>query len=101
MVMSKAHLKAGHDRQVTKEEYQSVGSMALGERLAERLRAAGKRPYLIPVGGSNGLGTWGYVEAMREISEQAGEQPFTDIALVRSGASAAGSVSGVKIRQRC
>ena len=30
--------------QMTKEEYHSVGSVALGERLVERLRAAGRRP---------------------------------------------------------
>ncbi len=28
------------------------------EALAERLRAQGKRPYVLPVGGSNALGTW-------------------------------------------
>lgn len=60
-----------------------MGSVALGQRLVERLRAAGRRPYLIPVGGSNGLGSWGYLEAVREIELQAGERPFTDIALVR------------------
>ncbi|CAB4264863.1 unnamed protein product [Prunus armeniaca] len=30
----------------------------------------GRRPYVIPVGGSNSLGTWGYIEAIREIEEQ-------------------------------
>ena len=71
--------------QVTKEEYQSVGSVALGERLVERLRAAGRRPCLIPVGGSSGLGSWAYLEAVREIQAQQGDgRPFTDIAVVRS-----------------
>jgi len=69
--------------QVTKEEYQSVGSEELGRRVAERLRAAGRRPVVIPVGGSNGVGSWGYVEALRELEAQAGGQPFTDIAMVR------------------
>ena len=34
------------------------------------LAAQGERPYVIPVGGSNGLGALGYVDAMREIREQ-------------------------------
>jgi 1-aminocyclopropane-1-carboxylate deaminase/D-cysteine desulfhydrase-like pyridoxal-dependent ACC family enzyme len=31
---------------------------ALGELLAKKLKAEGKNPYVIPVGGSNSLGTW-------------------------------------------
>ena len=61
-----------------------MGSVALGERLVERLRAAGRRPCLIPVGGSSGLGSWAYLEAVREIQAQQGNgRPFTDIAVVR------------------
>src|SRR5512135_1778493 len=30
-------------------------------QVAAELAAAGRRPYLIPVGGSNALGSWGYV----------------------------------------
>ena len=63
-----------------------MGSVALGERLVERLRAAGQRPCLIPVGGSSGLGSWAYLEAVREIQAQQGDgRPFTDIAVVRFG----------------
>lgn len=38
--------------------------------LDEELRAAGRRPYLIPVGGSNGIGAVGYVVAVLELMEQ-------------------------------
>ena len=70
---------------MTKEEYQSIGSKALGERLVGRLRAAGRRPCLIPVGGSSGLGSWAYLDAVREIQAQQGDgRPFTDVAVVRS-----------------
>lgn len=31
---------------------------AFGEMLAKKLKAEGKNPYVIPVGGSNSLGTW-------------------------------------------
>ncbi|GFH18816.1 PALP domain-containing protein, partial [Haematococcus lacustris] len=48
---------------VTKSEYASVGSAALGEQLVAELREQGRNPFLIPVGGSNALGTWGYLQA--------------------------------------
>lgn len=38
--------------------------------LGARLRAAGRRPYLIPVGGSSPLGCWGYLDAVEEIRQQ-------------------------------
>ena len=34
------------------------------------LRLEGARPYVIPEGGSNGLGALGYVDAMREVRQQ-------------------------------
>ena len=36
-------------------------------------REEGSTPYLIPVGGSNTVGTWGYIEAFREMVEQVRE----------------------------
>lgn len=38
--------------------------------LEAQLVAAGRKPYLIPVGGSNGIGAVGYVVAMLELMEQ-------------------------------
>lgn len=38
--------------------------------LPEQLRAAGRKPYVIGVGGSNGVGATGYVVAMIELMEQ-------------------------------
>jgi 1-aminocyclopropane-1-carboxylate deaminase/D-cysteine desulfhydrase-like pyridoxal-dependent ACC family enzyme len=38
--------------------------------LQVELRAAGKRPYVIPLGGSNALGTLGYTLAVAELEEQ-------------------------------
>jgi len=40
------------------------------EEAGERLRRQGRKPYLIPVGGSNELGIWGYIAAAREAKEQ-------------------------------
>ncbi len=43
---------------------------AMEERV-EALRKEGRRPYTIPVGGSNAVGALGYVECARELSAQA------------------------------
>jgi len=37
---------------------------------AERLSSAGHRPYIIPEGGSNTLGSWGYIAAAEEMAHQ-------------------------------
>lgn len=55
---------------VTKEEYVEKGSVALCEQLAAQLTAQGRRPYIIPVGGSDSLGTWGYLQAVEEMQGQ-------------------------------
>lgn len=40
------------------------------ERLYESLKAKGKKPYMIPVGASNPIGTYGYINAFEEIIKQ-------------------------------
>ena len=59
-----------------------MGSEALLQQLTDELRKQGKNPYPIPVGGSNSLGCWGYLEAVREIQQQTANLGITDIALV-------------------
>lgn len=58
----------------TPGEYGRIGSVAMVNRLANHLENKDplKRglPYRIPVGGSNGLGTFGYLNAVDEILEQ-------------------------------
>jgi D-cysteine desulfhydrase len=58
----------------TPGEYGRIGSVALVNRLAKHLEDNDplKRgpPYRIPVGGSNGLGTYGYLNAVDEILNQ-------------------------------
>ena len=56
-----------------------VGSVALGQQLLQQLQKQGLNPAVIPVGGSNSLGTWGYLEAAQELSQQ---PKFTDIVMV-------------------
>jgi D-cysteine desulfhydrase len=85
-------------RLVTEAEYQDRNAiMAAAE---EELRAAGRSAYVIPEGGSNGLGALGYVEAMGEVRRQldagaAGGAPFDVIMhACGSGGTAAGVLLG-------
>ncbi len=55
-------------RLITHAEYEDRN--ALMARAAEALEGNGERPYVIPEGGSNGLGSLGYVRAMHEVKEQ-------------------------------
>jgi 1-aminocyclopropane-1-carboxylate deaminase/D-cysteine desulfhydrase-like pyridoxal-dependent ACC family enzyme len=85
---------------VTKEEYTRLGSQELTRRLAEQLTAAGRRPYVIPVGGSNALGSWGYLQAAEELAQQAAllGHAFDDIAMAcGSGGTTAGLALGNRL----
>jgi D-cysteine desulfhydrase len=68
--------------------------------VASELAAAGEVPYVIPEGGSNGLGALGYALAMREVRSQldvglAGGRPFDAIVhACGSGGTAAGIALG-------
>jgi D-cysteine desulfhydrase len=69
---------------------------------AASLAAGGAKPYVIPEGGSNGLGALGYVEAMAEIRRQldsgaAGGAPFDVVVhACGSGGTAAGCALGAR-----
>ena len=66
------------------------------------LRASGARPYLIPVGGSNGLGSLGYAVAMEEALDQLATHGLTIDTMVLASSSAgtqAGLVLGAAIRK--
>ncbi len=57
------------------------------EERAEALRGEGRRPYVIPVGGSNAVGALGYVECAGELSAQAGGMGLGIDAVVHASAS--------------
>lgn len=57
-------LPAGTDMQAAMEEH------------AERLRAAGRRPYVIPGGGSNAIGALGYVACAQELDALHNQVPI-------------------------
>ncbi|CAI5496655.1 unnamed protein product [Closterium sp. Naga37s-1] len=105
MVGARVHL-------VTKEEYAKHGSEHLGKVLALRLAAEGRKPYVIPVGGSNALGTCAVMKGetiggMRACvgvclqlgkGEAGGASGFDDIAMAcGSGSTSAGLALGVHL----
>ena len=65
---------------------------------ADTLTEKGKKPYIIPGGGSNPIGALGYVNCARELTEQASEIGLKIYALVHATGSAgtqAGLVAGL------
>src|SRR5947209_6914983 len=64
--------------------------------LAEELRAAGRRPYVIPGGGSNGLGALGYVRCGLELAEQLADLRVRPRYVVCAGGSC-GTLSGLTL----
>ena len=64
------------------------------EDAVNRLTAEGKRPYLIPFGGSSGLSAQGYVEAGLEILERVPDVA-TVVVAVGSGGTAAGLIAAL------
>ena len=69
----------------------------------EDLRRAGRRPYVIPEGGSNALGAWGYVAALEELREQIAAlgadapAPITIAYAAGSGGTGAGIELGLRL----
>lgn len=90
---------AGADiRFITPADYARRAEIMEGAR--RELLLAGRNAYVIPEGGSNGLGALGYVDAMREIREQldagfaGGPTPFE---LVVHACGSGGTAAGVAL----
>ena len=64
---------------------------------ADELKSNGRKPFVIPIGGSTGLGALGYVKAMQEISEQLADNKVQIIMAVGSCGTFAGSILGAKM----
>jgi L-cysteate sulfo-lyase len=79
---------AGTDRQAKMELW------------AEQLRQAGETPYIIPLGGSNALGSQGYVDCAKEILSQT-QQRVTHVVVASSSlGTQAGLLSGFLLQNR-
>jgi D-cysteine desulfhydrase family pyridoxal phosphate-dependent enzyme len=79
------------------------GTFTKGERIpeiAEELRSRGRKPYMIPFGGSNAVGALGFVAAMGELAEQltaASERVDHVIVPSSSGGTHAGMTVGLDL----
>jgi D-cysteine desulfhydrase len=93
------HLAGARIRWVSPDEYRRRGEVL--EAVAAELRAAGRKPYVIPEGGSSALGSWGYVAAIEEILGQlppAWRDGTVSIAYAcGSGGTGAGIEMGVRL----
>jgi len=80
-----------------------TGSSRRGEQINEifqELKAKGQHPYIIPYGGSNGIGAQGYVHAIKELIDQLKESKIQISHIVfasSSGGTQAGLVVGAKV----
>ena len=81
------------------EDYSKHGSTKLVQAVVDDLSRAGKKPYAIPVGGSNAIGTWGYIEACAELKAQLSPAiaPDAIVFTCGSGGTAAGIAQGLKL----
>lgn len=74
---------------------------ALLEAHAQRLRSAGRRPFVIPTGASDAIGVWGYVAASEELAEDfatTGIRPRHVVAATGSGGTQAGLTAGLHLQ---
>ncbi len=68
------------------------------ENLINQLKTQGRKPYLIPVGGSNVIGSFGYIRCANEILQQLGENNLNIDQIVLASGSAgtqAGLLAGL------
>jgi L-cysteate sulfo-lyase len=78
---------------------EGADTLTIMQSMADELRSRGKRPYVIPLGGSTSLGALGYVNAMVELTAQANSMgvAFSDIFVASgSGGTQAGMLLGAR-----
>ena len=64
---------------------------------ANELRSEGHVPYVVPEGGSNAVGSWGYIRCAEELGEQlSGHKATTVVYACGSGGTGAGLIVGAK-----
>jgi len=87
-ILAEAHIHPVHD---------SEERLIAMERFVEELRKEGRNPYVIPVGGSNEVGSQGYVSGFQELENQLRNLPSKPTVLVfcsSSGGTHAGNLIG-------
>lgn len=90
------HLLLGAEMSVSSSKHVSEDR----EKAIKNLQGKGYRPYFLPVGGSNALGAFGYIDGTREIINQARDLGVHVDYLVHasgSGGTQAGTILGSKL----
>jgi D-cysteine desulfhydrase len=82
-------------RFITAEEYRRRAQVFVN--VANELQAAGHKCYIIPEGGSNPLGAWGYVRCAEELADQLPPGHVTLVYAAGSGGTGAGLIMGCKL----
>ncbi|MBC2709741.1 MAG: D-cysteine desulfhydrase family protein [Desulfosarcina sp.] len=86
---------------ITPEQYRARDEIF--EREARRLSSKGRKPYIIPEGGSTALGAWGYVAEMEELVadlqrlDDGDVKPTTVVCATGSGGTTAGLALGARL----
>jgi D-cysteine desulfhydrase len=78
-------------RWVSREQY------ARRATLLPQIAAEIGRAYVIPEGGSNATGAWGYVRAVEELAQQLPRGPMTIVYAAGSGGTGAGLILGCRL----
>jgi len=82
-------------------EQADADAAAVFKRVMAEIEAGGGKPYLVPVGGSNAIGSLGYVAAYLEIADEIdalGAGPARIVHASSSGGTQAGLVAGRQLR---
>ena len=79
--------------------YAQIGQKKLLDILHLKLLNEGRNPYIIPVGGSNALGAWGYIEAVREMIAQM-EEPRCHFDHIIFACGSGGTATGIALACR-
>ena len=67
-------------------------------------RVGGANPYPVPLGGSNSVGSWGYIEAFRELMAEGALERFDDVVVATGsggticGLAVANYLTGLKVK---
>jgi D-cysteine desulfhydrase len=84
-------------RWVSHAEYQRRAELFV--EVAVALRARGRKPYVVPEGGSNALGALGYIRCVEELAAQVGPGPLTLVYAAGSGGTGAGLLLGARLHR--
>ncbi|MCC6746771.1 MAG: D-cysteine desulfhydrase family protein [Deltaproteobacteria bacterium] len=83
-------------RWISREQWKERDALMASD--AQGLAASwGGAPYVIPEGGSDAVGAWGYVRCVAELAEQLGAVPATIVYATGSGGTGAGLIAGCRL----